>query len=139
MSIDKSLRKKGSLVRARNVLKRFERIEKLKELDRWTEESAPFNLPKVRVQKMALRRVARRRKRRPRTPRVARRPPPKLLPPRVARSSHPDRLRIQNPRPVNACRGFFIGVRSMANVSSRDFGHADMPVVVRCRQMNPVR
>jgi small basic protein (TIGR04137 family) len=53
MSIDKSLRKKGSLVRARNVLKRFERIEKLKELDRWTEESAPFNLPKVRVQKMA--------------------------------------------------------------------------------------
>jgi small basic protein (TIGR04137 family) len=53
MSIDKSLRKKGSLVRARNVLKRFERIEKLKEMDRWTEESAPFNLPKVRVQKLA--------------------------------------------------------------------------------------
>jgi small basic protein (TIGR04137 family) len=53
MSIDKSLRKKGSLVRARNVLKRHERIEKLKELDRWTEESVPFNLPKVRVQKMA--------------------------------------------------------------------------------------
>lgn len=52
MSIDKSLKKRGSLVRARNVLKRHERIERMKELERWTEESAPFNLPKTRVQKL---------------------------------------------------------------------------------------
>ena len=49
MSLDKSLRKKGALARARNVLKRNERIEKLKELERWDEERGPFALPKGRV------------------------------------------------------------------------------------------
>lgn len=49
MSIDKSLKKKGALLRARNVLKRHERIEKLKEQDKWTDENDPFGLPKVRV------------------------------------------------------------------------------------------
>ncbi|QDT36169.1 small basic protein [Stratiformator vulcanicus] len=51
MSIDKSLRRKGRLVRARNVLKREERIEFLKKQDRWTDESSPIGLPKVRIPK----------------------------------------------------------------------------------------
>lgn len=58
MSIDRSLKKRGTLVRARNVLKRHERIERLKELDRWTDETGPFNLPKVRVTKLAAKKSA---------------------------------------------------------------------------------
>lgn len=50
MSIDKSLKKRGALLRARNVLKRHERIEKLQEQDRWNdEEQSPLGLPKVRI------------------------------------------------------------------------------------------
>ena len=39
MSVDRSLRAKSSLVRHRNVLTRAERIELLKDTDRWTDES----------------------------------------------------------------------------------------------------
>lgn len=40
----------ASLVRARNVLKRGERIEKLEEQGRWSEEKdSIFGLPKTRV------------------------------------------------------------------------------------------
>jgi small basic protein (TIGR04137 family) len=49
MSIDKSLKKKSSLARARNVLRRGERITKLKEQDKWDDEKDPYGLPKVRV------------------------------------------------------------------------------------------
>lgn len=49
MSIDKSLKKRGSLARARNVLKRHERIERLQSEERWTDNSGPYGLPKVRV------------------------------------------------------------------------------------------
>jgi small basic protein (TIGR04137 family) len=52
MSIDKSLRRKNSLARARSVLTRDERIKALMETDRWTEGRSPFNLPKVRVVKI---------------------------------------------------------------------------------------
>ena len=52
MSIDKSLRGGGRLARSRNVLKRAERIEKLKEEDRWVEDRSPYGLPKVRVVKV---------------------------------------------------------------------------------------
>ncbi len=55
MSIDKSLRRKNQLVRARNVLKRDERIQALKEGERWQEGRSPFALPKVRVLKVATR------------------------------------------------------------------------------------
>jgi small basic protein (TIGR04137 family) len=51
MSIDKSLRRKNSLARARSVLTRGERILKLKEQEKWVEGRTPFGLPKVRVQK----------------------------------------------------------------------------------------
>jgi len=52
MSIDKSLRRKNSLQRARSVLTRGERIKTLMESDRWQDGRSPFNLPKVRVIKI---------------------------------------------------------------------------------------
>ena len=54
MTIDKSLKRKGRLSRARNVLKRGERIEKLQADERWVENQSPFGLPKVRVQKLVV-------------------------------------------------------------------------------------
>lgn len=53
MSIDKSLKKPSGVVRARNVLKRGERILVLQEQDRWLEDQSPLGLPKVRVAKAA--------------------------------------------------------------------------------------
>jgi small basic protein (TIGR04137 family) len=53
MSIDKSLRRKNQLARSRNVLTRGERILVLQNEERWKEGRSPFNLPKVRVLKIA--------------------------------------------------------------------------------------
>ena len=53
MSIDKSLKKPSGVVRARNVLKRGERILVLKEQDRWLDDQSPLGLPKVRIAKAA--------------------------------------------------------------------------------------
>lgn len=47
MSIDHSLKIKGALSRHRNVLKRAERIEQLKEEERWSEGDSLLGLPKV--------------------------------------------------------------------------------------------
>jgi small basic protein (TIGR04137 family) len=47
MSIDRSLKIKGALERHRNVLSRAERIEKLKEEERWDEGDSVLGLPKV--------------------------------------------------------------------------------------------
>ena len=47
MSIDHSLKIKGALSRHRNVLTRAERIEQLKEEERWSEGDALLGLPKV--------------------------------------------------------------------------------------------
>ena len=47
MSIDPSLKIKGALSRHRNVLTRAERIEQLKEEDRWSQEDSLLGLPKV--------------------------------------------------------------------------------------------
>ena len=52
MSIDKSLRRKNTLVRARNVLTRGERIKVLQDEERWPDGRSPFGLPKVRVLKI---------------------------------------------------------------------------------------
>lgn len=54
MTIDKSLKVRAGMMRTRNVLTRAERIEKLKAADRWTAETGVFGLPKVRVQKLSL-------------------------------------------------------------------------------------
>jgi len=51
VTIDKSLQRRGRLARSRNVLKRAERIERLKVEDRWDEGQSPLGLPKVRVVK----------------------------------------------------------------------------------------
>lgn len=47
MSLDRSLKTKGALSRHRNVLTRAERIERLKEQDRWEEGDNVLGLPKV--------------------------------------------------------------------------------------------
>ena len=47
MSIDRSLKVKGALTRHRNVLSRAERIEVLKDEERWSEGDSLFGLPKV--------------------------------------------------------------------------------------------
>jgi small basic protein (TIGR04137 family) len=54
MTMDKSLRMRAGLTRARSVLSRAERIERLKASDRWKEGDDPLGLPKVRVYKLAL-------------------------------------------------------------------------------------
>ncbi len=54
MSLDKSLKSKSTLARHRNVLNRAERIERLKELDKWTEDQSPFGLPKVGHRKVSV-------------------------------------------------------------------------------------
>ena len=54
MTVDKSLKTGGRLSRSRNVLKRGERIEKLKEQDRWTDNRSPFGLPKVKIVKVVI-------------------------------------------------------------------------------------
>ena len=47
MSLDKSLKTSAKLARHRNVLKRHERIDTLKDQDRWSEDQEPVGLPKV--------------------------------------------------------------------------------------------
>jgi small basic protein (TIGR04137 family) len=54
MSIDRSLKSKGSLTRHRNVLNRSERIERLKSEDRWEEGDELFGLPKVANRKVSV-------------------------------------------------------------------------------------
>ncbi len=54
MSRDKSLKSASSLSRHRNVLSRIERIDKLKEDERWTDGGSPFGLPKVGHRKVSV-------------------------------------------------------------------------------------
>ena len=54
MTMDKSLKVRTGLARARSVLSRAERIERLKSAERWKEGDCPTGLPKVRVYKLAL-------------------------------------------------------------------------------------
>ena len=56
MTIDRSLRVRKGMLSNRNVLKRSERLEKLKETERWQEGDSVFGLPKVRIEKVALKR-----------------------------------------------------------------------------------
>ena len=54
MTMDRSLKARLGLARARSVLNRAERIERLKSADRWQEGNSPFGLAKVRVYKLAI-------------------------------------------------------------------------------------
>lgn len=57
MSIDKSLRRKNTLQRARSVLTRAERIKVMKDEDRWQEHRSPFGLPKIKVHKVVFKKA----------------------------------------------------------------------------------
>ena len=54
MTIDKSLKIRRGGSTNRSVLTRGERLEKLKEADRWQEGDSPFGLAKVRVRKLVI-------------------------------------------------------------------------------------
>jgi small basic protein (TIGR04137 family) len=54
MTIDKSLKIRRGASSNRSVLSRAERLERLKETDRWVEGQSPLGLPKVRVKKLSM-------------------------------------------------------------------------------------
>ena len=54
MSLHPSLSSQAKGKRHRSVLKRYERIEKLKNEDKWAEEDSVFGLPKVKIIKFKL-------------------------------------------------------------------------------------
>jgi small basic protein (TIGR04137 family) len=54
MTLDKSLKVRRGSSKARNVLTRGERMQRLKAADRWSDGDNPFGLPKVRVYKLAM-------------------------------------------------------------------------------------
>lgn len=54
MTIDKSLKVKRGATRNRSVLTRVERLQRLKEADRWQEGDSPLGLAKVRVRKLSM-------------------------------------------------------------------------------------
>jgi small basic protein (TIGR04137 family) len=54
MTLDKSLKVKRGANRNRSVMTRVERLERLKEADRWKDGDSPLGLPKVRVRKMVI-------------------------------------------------------------------------------------
>ncbi len=58
MSIDKSLKRKGGMTRNRCVMKRSERILKMMEDGKFADGQSPFGLPKTRVQKVVLKKKA---------------------------------------------------------------------------------
>lgn len=62
MSIDKSLRRKSGIARNRSVLTRDERIKVLMETERWTDGRSPYNLPKVRVAKIVVKKAPKKEK-----------------------------------------------------------------------------
>jgi small basic protein (TIGR04137 family) len=62
MTIDKSLKISTAGSGSRSVLTRAERLTKLKEADRWTEEQSPLGLPKVRVVKLSMKKKKKKKK-----------------------------------------------------------------------------
>jgi small basic protein (TIGR04137 family) len=54
MTLDKSLRVRAGAIRNRNVLTRAERIAKLQESEKWQDGDSVLGMPKVRVQKISL-------------------------------------------------------------------------------------
>lgn len=62
MTMDKSLKVRLGLARARSVLTRDERIQRLKAADRWQDGESPYGLPKVRVYKLAVKKKKKKKK-----------------------------------------------------------------------------
>lgn len=65
MTIDKSLKVKAGSVGVRNVLTRVERVAKLKDTDRFPEGANVIGMPKVRVQKISLKKKKEKKKEEP--------------------------------------------------------------------------
>ena len=89
MTMDKSLKVRQGLARARSVLSRAERLERLKSTERWKDGDCPLGLPKVRVYKLAMKKKKKKKEeeggRRLARRRLRRRPPPARK--KAARSS----------------------------------------------------
>lgn len=62
MTMDRSLRIRKALVKVRSVLTRAERIRRLQLADRWNEGDDPLHLPKVRVQKISMKKKKKKKK-----------------------------------------------------------------------------
>lgn len=54
MTMDQSLKVQAGAIKTRNVLTRAERVAKLQQLDRFDEQDGILGMPKVRVQKVSL-------------------------------------------------------------------------------------
>lgn len=54
MTMDQSLKVQAGAIKSRNVLTRAERVARLQELDKFDEDSDVIGMPKVRVQKVSL-------------------------------------------------------------------------------------
>jgi small basic protein (TIGR04137 family) len=68
VTIDKSLKVRRGALSNRNVLTRDERIAKLLETDRWQEGDPILGMPKVRVQKISLKKKKKTKKEEEETP-----------------------------------------------------------------------
>ena len=53
MSMDKGLKPRNALARHRNVLSRDERVQALKDVDKWDDSLSVFGLPKIAHRKSA--------------------------------------------------------------------------------------
>lgn len=54
MTLDKSLKVRAGAIKSRNVMTRAERIKRLQDLNRWSEDSIVLGMAKVRVPKVSL-------------------------------------------------------------------------------------
>ncbi|EMB16928.1 hypothetical protein RE6C_02331 [Rhodopirellula europaea 6C] len=52
--MDRSLKVQAGAIKSRNVLTRAERVERMKDLDKFNEESSIIGMPKTRVLKVSL-------------------------------------------------------------------------------------
>lgn len=54
MTLDKSLKVRAGAIKSRNVLTRVERVQRLKDLDKWNDEMNVVGMAKTRVPKISL-------------------------------------------------------------------------------------
>jgi small basic protein (TIGR04137 family) len=56
MTLDKSLKVRAGAIKTRNVMTRAERIKRLQDLDKWSDDMSVLGMQKVRVPKVSLKR-----------------------------------------------------------------------------------
>ncbi len=54
MTLDKSLKVRAGAIKSRNVMTRAERIKRLQDLNKWSDDSIVLGMAKVRVPKISL-------------------------------------------------------------------------------------